>query len=130
MIRSVLLLLLTLAIPSAARAADEPATRPLAITNVTVIDTTGGPSQSAMTVLITGDRITAVGKSAQLAVPKDARVVDGTGKFLIPGLWDMHMHVANAVRDLYFPLYIANGVTGVRVMWGSPEQIEWQKDLA
>jgi imidazolonepropionase-like amidohydrolase len=129
-IRFGLLPLLALLIPPAARAADEPAPKPWAITHVTVIDTTGGPSQPNMTVIVTGERITAVGKSDTVAVPKDATVIDGTGKFLIPGLWDMHMHVMNSVRDLYFPLYIANGVTGVRVMWGYPEQIEWRKELA
>src|SRR5579884_2833657 len=66
-----------------------------------------------MTVVITGDRITAVGKSGEVGVPEGARVVDGKGKYLIPGLWDMHVHT---VSSSFLPLYLANGVTGVRDM--------------
>ena len=64
----------------------------IAITNVTVIDTTGGPSRTDMTVIIDGDRITQVGKKSHTHVSKQTHVIDGTGKFLIPGLWDMHVH--------------------------------------
>src|SRR5262245_2448160 len=130
MVRSVLVPLIALLIATVACAADEPPPTPLAVTHVTVIDTTGGPSLAAMTVVVTSDRITAVGKAKDVAVPKDATGIAGKGKFRIPGPWDMHMHVMNSVRDLYFPLYIANGVTGVRVMWGYADQIEWRKDLA
>ena len=110
--------------------AQKPQPKPLAITHVNVIDTTGGPSLPDMTVVVAEGRITAVGTSASLVVPNDALVIDGTGQFLIPGLWDMHMHVVNSVRELYFPLYIANGVTSVRVMWGYPDQIKWRKFIA
>ena len=99
---------------------------PIAITHVTVIDTTGGPVQPDMTVVITGDRIADVGKSGKVSVPKDARVVDATGKFLIPGLWDMHVHWYAAP---YLPLFTANGVTGVRVMWGSPLHHQWRAEI-
>lgn len=96
----------------AARAEDAPA-RPLAITGVTVIEATGAPPRPGMTVVVTGDRITAVGKSGDIRVPQQARVVDGTGKYLIPGLWDMHVHTAG---PSHLSLYLANGVTGVRDM--------------
>ena len=66
-----------------------------------------------MTVVITGDRITAVGKPGEAGVQEGARVVDGKGKYLIPGLWDMHVHT---VGPSFLPLYLANGVTGVRDM--------------
>src|SRR5207248_10580167 len=92
-----------------ARAEDAPATA-LAIAGVTVIDATGAPARPGMTVVVTGDRITAVGKSGEVRVPEGARVVDGEGKYLIPGLWDMHVHTA---APSYLPLYLANGVTGV-----------------
>ena len=85
----------------------------LAITGVTVIDATGAPAWPDMTVVVTGDRITAVGKSGEVQVPKGARVVEGNGKYLIPGLWDMHVHTAD---PSFLPLYLANGVTGVRDM--------------
>ena len=120
------LLLLVLA-PLATLAAPDPAGPPaIAITHVTVIDTTGGPVQPDMTVVITGDRITDVGKTGKVAIPKDARVVNATGKFLIPGLWDMHVHWYAAP---YLPLFTANGVTGVRVMWGSLLHHQWRAEI-
>src|SRR5260370_41793236 len=66
--------------------------RPLVFTHVTVIDVTGAPAKAEVTVVITGDRITELGPTTGVHVPKDAQVVDATGKFLIPGLWDMHVH--------------------------------------
>jgi imidazolonepropionase-like amidohydrolase len=98
----------------------------LAITNVGVIDARGAPAQPASTVVISGKRITQVGKSADIIPPADARIIDGTGKFLIPGLWDMHVHWED--KD-YLPLFIANGVTGVRMMWGFPMHHEWRKQI-
>jgi hypothetical protein len=94
------------------RAEDAPA-KSLAITSVTVIDATGAPARPDMTGVVTGDRITAVGKSGEVGVPEGALVVDGKGKYLIPGLWDMHVHTAG---PSYPALYLANGVTGVRDM--------------
>jgi len=89
----------------------------LAISDVTVIDATGAPAKPNMTVIITGDRITTIAKTGEVAIPKNARVFDGTGKFLIPGLWDMHVHtVFKSLPETYFPMFIANGVTGVRDM--------------
>ena len=97
------------------------ASGPIAITNVTVIDTAGGPAKPNMTVVIQSDRIAAVGATGGTAVPKGARVVDGTGKFLIPGLWDMHIHTffgdwVPGGKEVTLPLFIANGITGVRDM--------------
>jgi imidazolonepropionase-like amidohydrolase len=70
-----------------------------------------------MTVTITGERITAIERSRRVHVPENERVLDGTGQYLIPGLWDMHVHALSADRnELYFPLLIANGVTGIRDM--------------
>ena len=65
----------------------------LAFTGVTVVDTERGCARPGMTVLISGDRISAVGDSGRLKPPEGARVMDGRGKFLIPGLWDMHVHM-------------------------------------
>ncbi len=87
----------------------------LAITQVSVIDATGAPAQSDQTVVIKEGRIVALGKSADTPVPAGAKSVDGSGKFLIPGLWDMHAHIAAGIRD-YPALYLANGVTGIRDM--------------
>ena len=120
------LLLLVLS-PVGVAASPQPADPPaIAITHVTVIDTTGGPAQPDMTVVIAGDCIAEVGKSGKVTIPKDARVVDATGKFLIPGLWDMHIHWLDPA---YLTLFIANGVTGARIMWGAPDHHQWRKDI-
>ena len=86
-----------------------------AIAHVTVIDTAGGPAQPDQTVVVSNARIIAVARNA--SIPEGATVVDGSGKFLIPGLWDMHVHSLNAEWiETFFPLFVANGVTGVRDM--------------
>jgi imidazolonepropionase-like amidohydrolase len=84
-------------------------TRPLVLRNVTIIDVTGQPAMPGMTVVITGNTIKSVGRTS---APSGVPTVDATGKFLIPGLWDMHVHEIN-------PLFIANGVVGARTMGGS-----------
>jgi len=103
--------------------------RPLAFIHVTVIDATGAPPTPDMTVVVTGDRITNVGKTGKLRVPKGAEVMDGTGKFLIPGLWDMHVHLS-ITTEASLPAFVANGVTGVRDMGGDASQIDgWRKRI-
>ncbi len=94
----------------------------LVFTHVTVIDATGAPAKPDMTVVVRGDRIEALGKTSKLAVPRNAQIVDATGKFLIPGLWDMHAHPHLEKR--YLALFTANGVTGIRMMNGEPEYHE------
>ncbi len=82
-----------------------------------VIDATGAPPAPDMTVLIAGDRIASVSKSAGVAVPAGARTVDASGKFLIPGLWDMHAHpflLPTVAADVLLDAYLANGVTSLR----------------
>ncbi len=88
---------------------------------MTVIDATGAAARPDMTVIIAGDRITAIGSSRKVKAPKGSQVIDATGKFLIPGLWDMHVHLGS--NDLLLPFYVANGVTGVRSMSDSVENI-------
>jgi len=96
-------------------AAPNPGARPsmLAITDVTVIDATGAPARPDMTVLIEDDRIRAVGPAQAIEIPRGARVVDASGKYLIPGLWDMHVHLSYAGPEA-LSLFVANGVTHVR----------------
>jgi imidazolonepropionase-like amidohydrolase len=68
--------------------------------------------------------------AASITVPSGARVIDGRGKFLIPGLWDMHVHVAMPGGRNVLPLYIANGVTGVRDMASDWATItKWRADI-
>jgi hypothetical protein len=87
----------------------------LAVTNVTLIDVEDGRSRPVQTVLIEGDRILEVAESSQVTVPRGATVVDGTGRFLLPGFWDMHVHSHRQHRWTYhYPLFVAHGVTGVR----------------
>src|SRR5215468_3874435 len=64
----------------------------VAFTHVNVIDATGTPAQPDMAVIIEGQRITAVRKEGRVRVPQNAQVIDARGKYLIPGLWDMHVH--------------------------------------
>jgi imidazolonepropionase-like amidohydrolase len=101
----------------------------LLLQNVTVIDGTGAPAQPNMSVVIHGDRIVTVGKSGAVRVPKGTTIVDASGKFLIPGLWDMHVHFQETARS--FPLFIANGVLGVRNMGGiADEAMRWRDEVA
>lgn len=88
----------------------------LAITPVTVLDVTHGSLHLEQTVLVEGDRITAVGPVDEVTVPEGAEILNGAGGYLIPGLWDMHVHGTS--RESTYPLYLANGVTGVREMFG------------
>ena len=74
-------------------------TTPLAIKNVSVIDMTGAPAKPNMTVVIDGGRITQIGRSSRVRIPKNAKVVDGKAKFLIPSLWDMHVPCWSAWTD-------------------------------
>ena len=80
-----------------------------------------------MTVVIDKGRIAAMGKSGTVVIPPRARVVDASGKFLIPGLWDMHVHWYDE-RSL--PLFTINGVTGIRIMFGFPLHLDWQRRFA
>jgi imidazolonepropionase-like amidohydrolase len=113
---------LLLLIPLAAAAIDQSAA-PVAFKHVTVIDTVAGNSLSDMTVIVAGERIVDVGASRELRLPQGSKLIDARGKFLIPGLWDMHVHTVfgewlppNA--KIMLPLFVANGITGVRDMGG------------
>jgi imidazolonepropionase-like amidohydrolase len=123
----VFLVLLVLPAPLFARPEQEAQQKRLAITSVSVIDCTGQDAQPDMTLVLTGDRITALGKAQEVAVPDGAQVIDGAGKFLIPGLWDMHAH---CFHRPYLPLFTANGVVGIRIMWGTTEHRKWRKEVA
>ncbi|SMC64040.1 Imidazolonepropionase [Kibdelosporangium aridum] len=89
----------------------------LVFTNATLIDGTGTGPQPGTTIVVAGKRIIAVGRHG-IAPPAGVRVVDLRGKYVLPGLWDMHTHTMD-LEQLLLPLYIANGVTSVREMWGT-----------
>jgi imidazolonepropionase-like amidohydrolase len=71
----------------------------------------------------------AVGSGSKVKLPQRAQVIDATGKYLIPGLWDMHVHEWN--KEIFFPLFIANGITGVRDMFSPlPPIKQWRTEIA
>lgn len=89
----------------------------MALTHVTIVDVDSGGTRADHTVLVDGNRITWTGPSAQARIPAGARVVDARGRYVIPGLWDMHVHTSREGRARHFwPLFLAHGVTGVREM--------------
>ena len=101
----------------------------LAFSDVTVIDPGSVAVLPHANVVVTGDRIAAMGVADKVKIPAGAQVINGTGKFLIPGLWDMHMHLSY-VTEHAFPLLIANGVTGVCDMGGDLDQIDrWREEI-
>jgi imidazolonepropionase-like amidohydrolase len=93
----------------------------LALTHVTIIDPSVGKPQRDMTILVRGHDIVAVGRAKTVKIPSPDLVIDGTGKFVIPGLWDMHSHFRDAARDL--KMDIANGVLGTRNMGGVAKEV-------
>jgi imidazolonepropionase-like amidohydrolase len=110
-------------LPSSCARREWPALESLAITHVTLIDATGAPAQPDMTVVITNGRIASISPSAFPNIPWRTPTLDARGKFLIPGLADMHVHLTGAgepdgSRKFLIPLLIANGITSVRDMGG------------
>lgn len=103
----------------------------VAIRDVTIIDVNGGPPQERMTIVVVGNRIDRIGKSNRVRIPRGAEVIQAGGKFLIPGLWDMHVHLGQEEFDKRsnLELLIANGVTGIRIMDGSPEHHRWRREI-
>ena len=90
------------------------------IDNVTIVDVTNGRLQSRRTIVIEGTRIVRIETATQST--RAAATLDGTGMFVIPGLWDMHIHAYftndtarfHSTSEVMLPLFVVNGVTGVR----------------
>src|SRR5690349_2649248 len=105
-----------------------------AFVDVTVLPMDRERVLTGQTVLVRDGRIAAVGPSASVRVPADAQRIDAKGKFLMPGLAEMHAHVLGPQqpeqlnRDLMF-LYVANGVTTIRAMLGAPNQLVLREQL-
>ena len=107
------------------------AQRPIAFTHINVIDGTDSMPRLDQTVVVRGNRISAVGATRSTPVPSDARVVDARGQYLIPGLWDMHVHTSIVGGRALLALYVANGVTGVRDMAGDWDTLtKWRREIA
>ena len=127
--------------PQSSAAALHAASHSIYITHVTVVDTESGKEDRDRTVIISGDRISDVRDSKNAKPPVGAKVIDGTNKYLIPGLWDMHVHIRGSItgstvsfakeNEAMLPLYLANGVTGVREMGGDLVDIvlQWRSEV-
>lgn len=118
-----------------ASAQTAPPAGPVAFVDVNVVPMDRERVIERQTVIVQDGRIAAMGPAASVAVPAGAQRIDGRGKYLIPGLAEMHAHIpgANAseqvMRDLMY-LYVANGVTTIRGMLGAPNQLELRNRTA
>lgn len=98
----------------------------IAITDVSVVPISSAGVLEHHTVVVRGDRIVAVAPRASLALPDEIEVIDGAGKWLIPGLADMHVH---AWSDDELTMFVAAGVTTIRNMWGTPRHLAWRSQI-
>src|SRR5690242_20350080 len=102
------------------------------ITNANVIDVRSGEIASGLTVVIRDGKIAAIAKLALVPQSRSVTVINASGKYLMPGLWDMHVHSAflDAPWDenIIYPLYIANGITGIRDMGGNATLLRQRRD--
>src|SRR6266852_1965319 len=109
----------------------EPSAQTLVFTNVNVVDTRDGRILPEMTVVVRSGRIQGVAKVGLIAENHNVRMINAAGKYMIPGLWDMDVHTASASaawdERIIYPLYVANGVTGVRDMGGDPDLLEQRR---
>ncbi|MFN2301735.1 MAG: amidohydrolase family protein [Gammaproteobacteria bacterium] len=125
--RSLLLILAAALITAPAFA--EPSQSAFAITNVTVIPMDSDRAVPAQTVIVRAGRIESIGPARSARVPRDATTIDGRGRYLMPGLAEMHAHVPPQpdseqwTQDVLF-LYVANGITFARSMLGAPHHLE------
>jgi imidazolonepropionase-like amidohydrolase len=111
----------------------------LVFNHVTVVNVKSGTVLPDRAVNVSGTRIVKIGPASKFSSNAKVTVVDSTGKFLMPGLWDMHVHMFNngsqrPANLWYLPFFVANGVTGIREMWTNPEQVAqinaWRRDVA
>jgi imidazolonepropionase-like amidohydrolase len=118
--------------------AQSSSTNRLYLDDVTVIDATGAPPQPHRRVIVRDDRIVGIVPREELGKASEKLAgtwVDGRGKFLIPGLWDMHVHMVFGdwfprAKEITLPLFIANGITGVRDMGGELDVLQqWRKEI-
>lgn len=103
----------------------------ICITNVNTVDSQSG-LQEAMTVIIKGNRILKIGKAESFNLAPSNQIIDGSGKYLIPGLWDAHVHFAyiEELAPSMFDLFLAYGITSVRDTGGKLGFVKEWKDRA
>ena len=121
--------------------AQQTANRPLggppaiAIVNVNLIRMDRERVEPGQTVVVQGDRVAAVGAAGDVVIPHEATVIDGTNRYLVPGLTDAHVHLPGFAPGLtrpHFgdaPLYLADGITTVINLGGDSTQIEWRRGI-
>src|SRR5215467_3179774 len=116
--------------------AQKPATADLLVlTNATVVDVRTGKLQPDQTVILERNHILSIGPSKSVKYPRNADLVNCKGGYLIPGLWDMHVHLAFGdwfpdAKDISLPLFIANGVTSVRDMGSDLDVVQgWRNEI-
>ena len=122
----IMLLMIFLAFSGAAGAAST------AFINVNLIPMTSEPIVASQTVIVEDGMIVASGDVDELTVPESAKRVDGTGRYLMPGLAEMHAHVPDPGSeefDRYMVLFVANGVTTIRGMLGQPSQLSLRQQI-
>lgn len=110
---------------------------PLVLDAVTVIDVEHGTRLLNQRIVIVGSRIQSMGSAATVRIPAGAHVVAARGKYVIPGLWDVHVHPAavspQSTTHYFYPLLLVNGVTGIRDAGGTAVKLDtlrqWRADI-
>jgi imidazolonepropionase-like amidohydrolase len=122
---------LVLALTAVLWGKSKPTEKSFVFTNVNIIDVRDGSIKLHLTVVVKNGRITGIAPIGLIEESRNTTVVNASGKYLIPGLWDMHVHTgfSDPVWDekLLYPLYIANGITGIRDMGGVPDVLEQRR---
>ncbi len=104
----------------------------LIIQNINIIDVTDGNILPNKTIFIKGDSIFKITETYQIESNVDSlKFIEGTSKYIIPGLWDMHVHTRGkgSFKEMEIPRYIAHGITGVREMMGAPMDLKWKDSI-
>jgi imidazolonepropionase-like amidohydrolase len=121
-----IVLIITVAVMATFQGQADVSSKPTVLIHATIVDATGTPAQPGMTLVVDSKRIAALGKDESVPLPANAEVIDAKGKFVIPGLWDMHVHLSYTKASA-LPALVANGVTGVRDLGGMLREIdEWR----
>jgi hypothetical protein len=134
-LRSGILLLIVLLFSAPIHAQKPSADDLLVLNNVTVVDVRTGALQPEQTVILERNHIASVGPSKSAKYPRNAPSVNCRGLFLIPGLWDMHVHLVFGdwfpdAQEISLPLFVANGVTGVRDMGSELDIVQgWRNEI-
>jgi imidazolonepropionase-like amidohydrolase len=130
-----ILLLVFLFLSSPMHAQKPAAADLLVLNNVTVVDVRTGALQPEQTVILERNHILSVGPSKSAKYPRNAPSANCRGLFLIPGLWDMHVHLVfgdwfPGAQEISLPLFVANGVTGVRDMGSELDIVQrWRNEI-